>query len=132
MVSKIHPLDTIRPVTPEDYPEISAWMRARGASGLRPDLTPPQGFIAPGIAAGFMITTNTGVAILEHFATNSEAPRALRSEILGRIAELLIKAGQMSGMVAFMAITANAKVEALCVKNGFKEQPGMKLWLRGS
>lgn len=127
-----HVFDTIRPVTPEDYPEISAWLRHRDLKGLKPELTPPQGFIAPGVACGFMITTNTGVGILEHFVSSLEAPRAAREQALERIAELLIHAGQISGMKMFLALTSSNKVKELCILNGFNPIPGMEVWIRGS
>ena len=127
-----HLFDTLRPVTPEDYAEINTWLKARGASGLRPDLVPPQGFIAPGVACGFMITTNTGVGILEHFVTNPEAPKALRSQALERIAEMLINAGQITGMKMFLALTGSDRVKQLCTLNGFSPLPKMEVWVRGS
>lgn len=128
---KKHALDTIRPVTPEDYPEISAWARARGISGLKPDVVPPQGFIAPGIACGFMARTNTGIALLDHFCSNPEATREGRDLVLARIAELLLAAGKATGVRVFYAITTSEKIRALCRKHGFRKEPD-ELWLKGN
>lgn len=130
--SLIHVFDTIRPVTPDDYPEISSWAKARGLLGLRADLVAPQGFIAPGVACGFMITTNTSIGILDHFASNPEAPKAVRGQALERIAEMLIAAGQSHGMRAFLAFTSSDRIKRLCTMNGFKLMPQTEVWLRGS
>lgn len=121
----------IRPVKlPDDLIEINNWMRARGHKNLDLDFVPPQGFIFPGVAAGFMITTNTCVGILEHFTSNMHAREEERAKALDLIAEKLISAGKSSGLRMFLAMTKHPNILGLCKKHEFSELHGLRVFGR--
>lgn len=110
----------IRPVIlPDDLVEINNWLRARGDKNLDLDFLPPQGFIVPGVAAGFLMTTNANIAFLEHFVSNSAAKREERADALDQIAKILIRAAEGSGIRMIMAITKHPNIVALCEKYNF-------------
>lgn len=72
-----------------DLEEIGSWYQKRGMQ-LIPSLIPPVGFIVPGIAAGFMMSTNTTAAILEPFIANPDASQHDRDKALTIILEELV------------------------------------------
>jgi len=73
-----------------DLEEIRSWYEKRGMQ-LIPSLIPPVGFIVPGIAAGFMISTNTTAAILEPFIANPEVSEWERDTALRYILDKLVE-----------------------------------------
>jgi hypothetical protein len=112
----------IRPVKlPDDLVEINNWMRARGQENIDLDFLPPQGFIMPKVAAGFLITTNANIAFLEHFVSNSGARRDDREYALDEIAKLLIKAAECAGFRMVMAISKHPNILRLCEKYKFTQ-----------
>lgn len=115
---------------PEDLVEVNNWLRARGELNLDQDLVPPQGFIEPGVACGFMITTNTSVAFLEHFVSNKDAKKEERAKALDEIAARLIKAGESSGIRVFMALSSHPNIINLCQKHNLKELTDLRTFGR--
>ncbi len=102
-------------------PEINTWYKARDQYMLKPDWIPPQGLIVPGIAAGFLIRTNTNIGILEHFVTNPAASKKDRRLAIDMIASRLISAGKSMGMLGFLALSSHPAIFALCEKHGLVE-----------
>jgi hypothetical protein len=57
----------VEPIGPEDLPEIASWR----SGGVMPwEQLPPVGFMVRGVAAGWLIQTDTAMALLEHFVSN--------------------------------------------------------------
>lgn len=104
-----------------DLPEINSWYKARDLYLLKKEWIPPQGFIAPGIAAGFLIRTNTNLGILEHFVSNPAALKKDRRLAIDMIAGLLISAGKSMGILGFMALSSHPEIFKLCEKHGLVE-----------
>lgn len=113
-----------------DLPEIKSWYRNRFMPIPPDDLFPEHGFICPGIAAGFMISTNTKLAFLEHFITNPESKSSDRRIAIDKIAEKLIAMGKEQGIKAFTAISGHPSIFQLCAKHGFSEIPNIKVFGR--
>lgn len=103
-----------------DLPEINSWYRARDMTMLKKEWIPPQGFILPNVAAGFLITTNTSIGILEHFVSNPRAKPEDRRLAIDMIAGRLILAGKSSGITGFLALSSHPAVFKLCEKHGLK------------
>ena len=47
------------------------------------------GFVVPGVASGFLVTTNVNCCFLEPFISNPKAPKELRDKALKEILESL-------------------------------------------
>lgn len=77
------------------FSEVSTWYEARGVR-ITPDSLSHTGFIVPGIAAGFLMLTDTSACILEPFIANPEATAEERDDALNTIiAKLILEAKAM-------------------------------------
>lgn len=124
-------LKIMLPISNErDIPEINSWYAARDLAPPLEYTLPPDGFIVQGIGAGFLILTNSGFGILEHFISNPEAPSTDRHLVMDMIAGALINLGHAMGMKTFIAITKHPAIEKLCAKYELKELQGMKVFGR--
>lgn len=59
-----------RRVRKEDYAEINSWLAQRNIPTIPLGLFPPTGFIAPGIAAAFLIKTDSQVGVIDYLSSN--------------------------------------------------------------
>lgn len=83
-------LDKVRKVDGRDFSEIISWFKKRNMP------EPPvwgfsnEGFIAPGIAAGFLYITNSSIAYLDSYISNPESTHEERYTAMEVITEKLI------------------------------------------
>lgn len=117
-------------ILPDDLPEINLWMRGWDKNNIQAQMVPPQGFIEPGVACGFMISTNSHVAFLEYFIVNPKAGKVARMIALDTIADLLIKAAHGGGVLQIYAMSSHPTIYKLCEKHKFKALP-LKVFGRG-
>lgn len=87
----------IRMYKPEDESMIRAWYEARGMT-LNASMLPKVGFICPGLAAGWLLQTDTKIAILEPFIANPNADKYDRDEALNK---LLVRLELMAGQLGY-------------------------------
>lgn len=88
-------MDKCRKYSPEDFEAIQSWYKSRDMAPLE-DLIPKIGFIVPGVAAGFMMQTDTKCCILEPFISNPLVDSEKRKEALDLImGELILEAFQL-------------------------------------
>lgn len=80
----------MRRFEPADIDEINGWYEARGLPRLERWAFPENGFIEPGVAAGFLYLTDSGLALLEGVVTNPAAEAKSRHAALGEIGASLI------------------------------------------
>lgn len=76
----------MRTYRPDDYEELKAWCQDRQMRVPQPDDLPLFGLIEPGVAAGFLVMTDTRTAILDFFISNPQA-HAIRR---GRAVDIII------------------------------------------
>lgn len=113
-----------------DLSEINSWYEARGLPPMERSLVPSVGYIMPEVGAGFLISTDTSLGILEHFITNPKANAKDRHTAMDMIAGALIKAGKKAGLNNFIAITKHPFIMKLCDKHGLSEIKEMKIFGR--
>lgn len=82
---------------PRDYGEIAGWYAARGEPAPPPDTLPVIGILCPGIACGFLMRTDSSVALIEGMATNPAAPLFARHRAIGRILDALVEEAKSEG-----------------------------------
>lgn len=69
-------------VSGADLPEIASWRAARGFPSWPDYWLSPRGFWVRGIAAGWLVLTDSGRALLEDFIANQDSDPALRGRAL--------------------------------------------------
>jgi len=107
----------VRVVTLEDWPVIQHWFGTRGDAVAK---LPPTGFIVDGVAACFLTKTDSGVAFLEAYVTNPEAPAAARSDALDQLTARLIEEARDCGFSSLVALTIDRGLCARAVeRHGF-------------
>lgn len=116
----------MRRVTLEDWPVIGQWFAAQG---LEMPKLPPTGFIVDGVAATFLVKTDSGVAFAEAYVTNPAAPAGPRSIALDDLTAALIDEARDCGFTSLIAITENKGLCARAVERHGFIYVGQKLGL---
>lgn len=75
----------------QDFETICQWFEAREMSRPNRKDLPKVGMIEDGVAAGFLVQTDSSVAFLEFFVSNPAAGRKKRKRSLDSIADELVK-----------------------------------------
>lgn len=102
----------------EDFYSIIEWYEARH---IRPaqDMIPPTGFIVPGIAAGFLMRTDTSACILEPFIANPCANKHDRDKALNAIMSDLINEARHLGYDRVFGFSSHERMLERAVSQGF-------------
>ncbi len=111
-----------------DWGEIKSWYEEWGQAAPIESSFPKDGFIVQGVGAGFLILTNSGFAILEHFISNPRVTSTIRQLVMDKIAGSLIRLGKEMGIMSFIAITKHPAIERLCLKHNLTEIQDMKVF----
>lgn len=119
-----------RAVEVEDLAEINGWLELRGSPKVSRDYLPPQGFIIPGVACGFLLKTPVGLAILEGYVTNPKARRDYREQALVEITDSLIAAAKIGRVKRLIALTSNKVISELCKEYEFTCLEETRVWGR--
>lgn len=96
--------------TPEDFPEVLDWYHARFKR------IPPEwgfsssGYVVPGLVAGFMYKTNSGIVFLDTFISNPDSKREDRH----RAIELIIDSATIEAQgQGFKVMACNVRHDSL-------------------
>lgn len=109
----------VRPYNTTDLKEIMEWFLQRKIP-ITPDYFPKHGFIVPGVAAGFIFSTDSNFCIFECFISNPNSPRTLRREALEKIvASMIQKAKELEFREAYGFATSKTMIE-IGKEQGFK------------
>jgi hypothetical protein len=102
-----------------DFAEIKRWY---GKRSMKPtiDLIPMVGFIVPGIAAGFLLSTDTSCCILEPFIANSDAPGEQRELALMLILGDLVNYAKNAGYTKIFGFSTNTRMVDRVIEHGFE------------
>lgn len=96
----------IRPYQKSDFNEIAAW------SGVPLNILPQVGLIAPGVAVGFLVQTDTNYCFFEPFIANRATDKETRNTAIYAIADgLLAEAKQLGYDLAFCILTHPRMIE---------------------
>lgn len=117
----------IRRYEKSDFGEVKGWFDARGIDHIREPLLPDIGFIEPGVAAGFLYQTDSGVCILEGFVTNKDAEGPLRNKALNEVISECMRTAKELGFQKVCAFSLDDSIIARAHKNDFKSSSGFTL-----
>jgi hypothetical protein len=106
---------------PDDYQVIQGWFSNRGMPWPPYQYLPKIGFIEDFYAAGFLIQTDTPIAMIDFIISNPAAPLRKRAESVESVVMALIEEAKQK---KFKAICSNSRIHS--IKNlakslGFKE-----------
>lgn len=87
-----------------DIDEINGWYAARGLPRLEPWAFPSMGLVEPGVAAGFLYRTDSGLALLEGIVTNPAASASSRHAALTAIGAELVAEAKRAGIKRLLGI----------------------------
>lgn len=111
----------MRRYVPSDLSEINAWHRAWGVPELPSGSLPEFGLIEPGVAAGFLYRTDSGMALIEGLISNPRSGRDDRNAALDAIGDELVAEAERQGFRWLLAISRNQNVQARAVRHGFRD-----------
>lgn len=103
----------------EDLVDVNAWYVGHGMPALRPSVVPKVGLVQPGVAAGFLYETDSGICMLEGYVTSPEAGPKARNAALDEITDSLLGYAQEIGFKHAIAICRDSAVEKRAAKHGF-------------
>lgn len=102
-----------------DYETICDWMSRREVKPLPMEFLPKTGLIEEGIAAGFLISTDANIGILDFFCSNPWASKTERMNALGDIASTLISTALVVGMRSLICNTKYANIKQIANQKNF-------------
>lgn len=120
-----------RPLEDADYRVVREWYRGWTLSIPPRELLPDTGRIVPGVCAGFLYLTNSGIGLLENYISNPEASKELRDEGLDELTHSLLALAKENGVVALRCETKMQQVIERAKKFNFQEIPQGRLLVRG-
>lgn len=106
---------------PEDYSQLTGWFRHREMPVPPLEMLSNHGYIADGIAAGFLYTTNSGIAIIDCYISNPESDKNARDNALDWITIHLTAYAKSSG---YKILKCDSKIKEVITRakdHGFKE-----------
>lgn len=103
-----------------DLIELNCWIIARNGDPLDEKDLPRMGQIVPGVACGFIVTTDCSTCFLECFVSNREAPKEKRELALEKIAKWGEKLAAILGYKRILAITESPTLLKLAKNMGFE------------
>lgn len=121
----------IREYSQQDYYEVSQWFRDQTGHDIPRDLLSNIGFIVPGIAAGFLITTNVNCCFLEPFIANPDIPSANRDIALRKILTQLEQAAEKLNIRITYGISTSPTMLDRAKSSGWIELGEHKLVAKG-
>lgn len=110
-----------RPYVDTDYEALCGWFSARGMSPPPEDLLPVTGYVADGIAAGFMYFADGRLAMLEHFISNPNAAREDADAALDVITESLLGRARLYRCRSVVATTQLSAIKNRAERHGFRD-----------
>ncbi len=108
--------DRVRKYRDQDYPVLCKWFKDREM--LHPDkwFFSDIGFIVEGIGAGFLYTTNSGIAHVDGYITNKEANYQDRQDAIESITRAIIFTAIEKGVKLLCFSTQLKSIEELAPK----------------
>jgi hypothetical protein len=112
-----------------DRVQIEQWYLDQGQE-LKGAKFPKVGFIAEGVAAGFLYQTDGGFALVEGFITNPDAPMRDRMIGLEMVTELLILEAEKLGVKHLVGMTQRKSIGRLGKRHGFRDLGEYRMFAR--
>lgn len=90
--------DEVKNFREHHYDEMSKWFVARGMPAPPRWFLSSKGFIVPGLAAGFLYTTNSQVAFIDCYISNPDADSVPIREAIDAITRRIIQISRSHGV----------------------------------
>lgn len=118
----------IRVFREEDIDEVNDWLDDRGQAGISNLVLSRTGYIAPGVACGFLYATDSRICFLDFYISNPLAAREARHEALDEITRCLIETAKSRGYLIIMGASSHKTIQERCVRFGFNPQGPQELY----
>jgi hypothetical protein len=105
----------------EDYQQIKEWFQKRNMGYPSPKSLPKIGFIVDGLASGFLIQTDTCIAVIDFLISDPESELSKRRLALDQISESLLSAALRLGYSGVKCTTIYEPVAKRAKDYGFAE-----------
>lgn len=115
----------------DDYAALKSWFQARGVSAPAPSALPRLGVIVDGIAAGFLIQTDTSIACIDFYISNPEIEPHRRDHALDLITKALLKHAKRLGFKYVKSTTYLDVIAKRAKAHGFNEVGMFRTFVRG-
>jgi len=112
-----------------DFDEVAAWWEHNGRKLEQGDL-PQLGFIAPGLAAGFLYLTDSNVAFADGLLSNPKAPILARARAASVIVDRLTEEAKACGFKYVAGVCGVESTKRLCLKKGFTRDGSYEMLLK--
>lgn len=113
--------DGPRAVHAGDLADIRRWHRSHGLDMAADGKFPRNGMIVPGVAAGFLYSTDSSVCFIEGFVSNPEASVMERGRALRDIGAGLLLLAKRLGFSRAVSTTQSDGIAALGRRLGFRD-----------
>ena len=111
----------LRAFNPLDLDEMNRWYTLRQEPSVRVEMLPRLGFIAPGVAAGFLYQTDSALALVEGLVSNPEALLCRRVKALSMILAALTEAAKDFGFKLVVGSSKRTGPVSLTLRQGFRK-----------
>ncbi len=111
-----------------DIASVNKWLRRHGHPIAQPDGIPATGFIVPGVAVGFVRDCETGVGMIDSYASNSLVSSETRHRALETITKELLKLP----FKYFITMTADRGLAHRFQVHGLQLMPGYAWLAKGA
>lgn len=123
--------DSIKKVEYWDFEEILSWFAARDIVVPAKWVFSDIGYIVPKVAAGFLYTSNSGIATLDCFITNPKASSEDRLKGLRTVRDaLLVKANTIHSIHKVCCTTQHSVIELIANESGFLPSGSFKAFYK--
>jgi hypothetical protein len=92
------------------YEALSKWLHFYDLAPIDPAFLPPTGFVVEGIAMGFLVRTDTKLALLEPLVNNGYAPVAEREAATDLVVLAILDEARAQG---FRVVEGNTNLQAV-------------------
>lgn len=121
----------VREFVESDYDTIRRWYLLHDQTAPPFETLPSYGLIDDSVAAGFLITTDSTVGLMDFYISNPKASKKDRDRVLDLITIGLINRGNEIGLKYFQCTTQVSAVKNRAIKNGFRYMGEYSLFARG-
>ena len=118
----------MRPITPADYNEINKWYHQRNLEGVPSEQLPAYGLMVPGVAASYLVQTDSKIAFIEGFIGNPAATKTQLYFAMEDIHAGLLKAAKEFGYKKVFIFTKHPTIVGTCEKNRYQAMGEMLIF----
>jgi hypothetical protein len=129
-MSNVDPSELVRPYTDNDYPDLIRWYMEWDEAVPPKEMLPYNGFIVPGICAGFLYLTDTKLGIIDCYISNPMISPHVRNKYLILITNEIIDAARFNGCKALMATSNITAVKKRAEFHGFKYRGETSVYMK--